>query len=91
MADNEKPEEIINNKIEQLDNQIKTVIKVINIVYHRRIKNTIQVHVINGDLMQFDFTEDAEEADRIEQQIMTGHPMSCIIIQGDMSGKVIPL
>lgn len=91
MADNEKPEGIINNKIEQLDNRTKYVIKVINITYHKRFKNIIQIHAMNGELMQFDFAEDTEELDGVEAQIMTGHPLSSIIIRGDKNGKVKPL
>ncbi|MFA5396585.1 MAG: hypothetical protein WC346_11315 [Methanogenium sp.] len=85
--DNQTPEDIINNKINEINNEKVFTTRFMNICSYMRLKNRLQLHMMNGHTYQFDYGDNQEDLDKFEEMyISTTNPFHVFKLSGKPDG-----
>jgi hypothetical protein len=87
---NDKPEDIINNKINDMNNDVITNIRIEHICYYCIKNNTLELFMINHSKLQFIFIDNDSLLD-IEKQIVIDSENKFISIGGKPNEQITPI
>ena len=86
--DNQTPEDIINNKINEINNEKVFVTRFMHICSYTRLKNILQLHMMNGHAYQFDYGDNQEDLDKFEEMyISVTNPFDVFRLSGKPNGS----